>query len=516
MSVSLMQRLKRNFLSTQHWLSFLCGLSLVFAYAPFSIWWLPLVVLPLWLQQLSNNTVRQATKNGFLFGLGWFASGISWVHVSIDQFGGMPLIASLSLMVLLCLYLALFPALACFLASLFSTDKVLTFWVLPSTWVFAEWLRSWVLTGFPWLSLGYTQIDSPLRELAPLIGEIGITWLLLVLSISLFKLLNKQHLKMNLAILAGSLVVILFASNSHWISPTGQTKKVALVQGNIAQSMKWQPEQEWPTMRKYLDHTRKNYDAEIVVWPESAIPALEPLAGEYLDMVNQAAALNDTAIITGILNYNVEIKEYFNGLIVLGKKQQNDIEGSYYYPSDNRFYKHHLLPIGEFVPFQEWLRPLAPFFNLPQSSFSRGAYVQNNLIAHGLHIAPLICFEIAFPEQLAANFTDQTALILTVSNDAWFGNSHGPHQHMDIARMRALEFGRPLVRSTNTGITAIVDHKGQYSARLPQFIEGVLKSDVTLVEGRTPFSHWQGYPTFFIASFTFVVFLIRQRKKTII
>lgn len=516
MTASLYQRIKRNIISIEHWLSFLSGLSLVFAYAPFSVWWLPFIALPIWFHQLSNNNVRQATKNGFLFGLGWFASGISWVHVSIDQFGGMPLFASLTLMLLLCLYLALFPALACYLAARFSINRTLSLWLLSSTWVFTEWLRSWFLTGFPWLSIGYTQIDSPLRVLAPLIGEIGLTWLMLALSISFYKLLNRQQVKTSLTLVVLSLIAILYASNSHWVSPTGEVKKVALVQGNIAQSMKWQPEQEWPTMLKYLDHTRKNYDAEIVVWPESAIPALEPLAGEYLDMVNQGAALNDTAIVTGILNYNVDLKQYFNGLIVLGKKQATDIEGSYFYPSDNRFYKHHLLPIGEFVPFQEWLRPLAPFFNLPQSSFSRGAYVQNNLVAHGVHITPLICFEIAFPEQLAANFTDQTGLLLTVSNDAWFGNSHGPHQHMDIARMRALEFGRPLVRSTNTGITAIVDHSGRYTARLPQFIEGVLKSEVALVTGRTPFSYWQGYPTFLIAATLFVIIFIRQRKNTVI
>ena len=236
-------------------------------------------------------------------------------------------------------------------------------------------------------------------------------------------------------------------------------------------------------MLKYLDLTRAHYGADLFVWPESAIPAAELLAEEYLDLVNSAAALNNTAVITGIINYNFETKQYFNSLIVLGKQQADDTQGQYYYPSDNRFNKHHLLPIGEFVPFQEWLRPLAPFFNLPMSSFTRGDYVQKNLIANGITIAPLICFEIAFPAQLQANFQQDTQLLLTVSNDAWFGTSHGPHQHMEIARMRALEFGRPLVRSTNTGITAVVDHHGQFIDRLPQFEEGVLNSEVALVSG---------------------------------
>ena len=266
-------------------------------------------------------------------------------------------------------------------------------------------------------------------------------------------------------------------------------------------------------MLKYLDLTRKNYDAELVVWPESAIPAVESLSGEYLDMVNQATALNELAVITGIINYNFESKQYFNSLIVLGRQEEEDTQGSYFYPNSNRFNKHHLVPIGEFVPFQEILRPLAPLFNLPMSSFTRGDYVQNNLTANGIKLAPLICFEIAFPAQLHANFYPDTDMLLTVSNDAWFGTSQGPHQHMEMARMRALEFGRPLLRSTNTGITAVVDHHGQFVDRIPQFEEGVLKTDVDLVSGRTPFSRYQNYPIYLMSILLFIALFLNQRKR---
>lgn len=533
MVASFFSRLKRNIKASSNWLSFLSGLSLVFAYAPYNQWWLPFVTLPIFINQLINDNGLRTGKLSFLFGLGWFASGISWVHVSIAEFGGLPLAVSLALMLLLCIYLALFPALTGLLTAKLSRylslknkkaapeSPLINIWLFLPLWIFTEWLRGFVLTGFPWLSLGYSQIDSPLRSLGPIIGEIGITFVLLALTICITQVYQtlKQRsdqklsiLRANIAIISCLCVLVIFSANYNSITPTGEIKKVALVQGNIAQQLKWQPEQEWPTMLKYLDLTRKNYDAELVVWPESAIPAIEPLAGEYLDMVNQAAAMNNTAIVTGILNYNIEAKQYFNALIVLGKKRADDDEGSYYYPNNNRFYKHHLLPIGEFVPFQELLRPIAPLFNLPQSSFTRGDYVQPNLLAQGLHIAPLICFEIAFPEQLAANFTHSTDILLTVSNDAWFGSSHGPHQHMDIARMRALEFGRPILRSTNTGITAVVDHQGQYVERLPQFEEGVLRAEVALVEGRTPFSLYQRYPTF-IASFLIFVFIYLKRQK---
>ena len=282
-----------------------------------------------------------------------------------------------------------------------------------------------------------------------------------------------------------------------------------MVQGNIEQSIKWAPEQEWPTMLKYLDLTRVNYDADIIIWPESAIPAMEATSQDYLTTVNRSALLNDSAIITGIINYNFETKQYFNSLITLGKKYDDDHQG-YFYNHSNRYSKNHLLPIGEFVPFQEWLRPLAPFFNLPMSSFSRGDYVQEKLVAKNLHLLPLLCFEIAFPHQLAANLTPNTNLLLTVSNDAWFGGSHGPHQHMEIARMRALEFGRPLLRSTNNGITAVVDHKGHFIERIPQFEEAVLKVNVPLVSGNTPYSQWPRLILFLLI--VIPLFLVRIPK----
>ena len=497
----------------QNWLSFTAGLIMVFAYAPYSQWWLSFIALGCWGALIHRQSPKLAAKRSYLFGLGWFGAGISWVHVSIDQFGGLPLIASLSLMALLCAYLALFPALTGYLTVRLSTNRHLNLLLLPSCWLFTEWLRGWLLTGFPWLSIGYSQLNSPLASLAPIIGEVGISFMMLVVVTSTLSLYFKQQIKLATSLLLTSALSLLISQQFTFVNPTGETKSVALVQGNITQELKWAPEQEWPSMLKYLDLTRANYDADLIVWPESAIPKVEPLAGEFLDMANSAAALNDTAIITGIINYNFESKEYFNSLIVLGKEQATDTSGSYYYPNANRFYKHHLLPIGEFVPFQEWLRPIAPFFNLPMSSFTRGDYVQPNLMANGLSITPLICFEIAFAEQLYANFKSDTDMLLTVSNDAWFGTSHGPHQHMEIAQMRALEFGRPLVRSTNTGITAAVNHEGQFIARIPQFEEQVLKTDIPLVTGFTPFSQYQRYPTYAIAIILLLFIIGVNRKK---
>lgn len=510
------------------WLSFLLGLSLVFAYSPFSQWWLALVVLPTWLTFVNkqssntNNKTKLVTQHGFFFAFGWFASGISWVHVSIAEFGGMPLAVSLLLMLLLCLYLAIYPALACYLTAKLSTkwlskpdpSKKIHWYLLPAFWLLGEYLRSVVLTGFPWLSLGYTQIDGPLSALAPVIGEIGLSFVLMLFAVSISQLIIKANQKLSIAILITLAISTFTITNHEWVSETGESKNVVLVQGNIEQSIKWQPEQQWPTMLKYLDLTRVNYPADIVVWPESAIPAIETLSTtqEYLEMANKSAGLNSAAIITGIINYNFESKEYFNGIIVLGKKHSEDDEGNYYYGNRNRYYKNHLLPIGEFVPFGDLLRPLAPFFNLPMSSFSRGAYVQNNLLANDTRILPLICFEIAFADQLAANFSNDTNMLLTISNDAWFGNSHGPHQHMDIARMRALEFGRPLLRATNTGVTAITDHLGKTIKQAPQFEQSVIQSPVKLVTGLTPYSRFGNLPIYLLALLSIILIVLFRNK----
>lgn len=506
-------RIVNAFKTPEYWVSFIAGLSLVLAYAPFSLWWLPFIIIPIWLNVLNNQTSKKAAKSGFIFGFGWFASGISWVHVAIDQFGGMPLIASMFLMLLLCLYLAIFPALACYLSAKLTVNKKLSLWLFPAMWLVSEYLRGVFLTGFPWLSLGYTQINSPLRSLVPIIGEFGITCVILLACVALVQLLKTKNYKLPSTVLTLIILFTVLAHQYSWVSVKNKSVNVALVQGNIEQEIKWDQEQVWPTMLKYLDLSRLNFDADIVIWPESAITSLEPIAQEFLIMADKSAALKNSAIVTGILNYNVESKEYFNSLIVLGKKNkidENNIEGSYFYGSSNRFDKYHLLPIGEFVPFQKWLKSIAPLFNLPNSSFTRGEFIQPNLTVNGFKLLPLICFEIAFPAQLHANFNDDTNILLTVSNDSWFGDSHGPHQHLDIAKMRALEFGRPILRSTNNGVTAVVDHNGNTVKSLPQFTEAVLKTNISLVEGRTPYSLWGKYTQWILPLLIFLIHLARR------
>ncbi|HAT40573.1 MAG TPA: apolipoprotein N-acyltransferase [Rheinheimera sp.] len=473
---------------------FAIGLTNTLAFAPYQMTMLPLLTLALLAFAVSiAESKGQAAWFGFAYGLGWFATGVSWVHVSIATFGGMPLVASLSIMALLVLYLSIYPLAATMLAWLFAKRFPQLFAVgFAASWTFAENLRSWVFTGFPWLSLGYSQTESWFGAWAAVIGENGISFMLaLCAAVPVLLLRHRQQLLTKHAAMAQVAVAVFLAAMSPLIpagvTATGELQAVSLVQGNIKQELRWDPAQELPTMKKYMELTKPLLNNRLVIWPEAGVPQIEPLAQGYLINLDMQASEHQSAVVTGILDLK-RSGDAYNGMIVLGQQDPKAPTASYYYETRNRYQKHHLLPIGEFVPFESLLRDIAPFFDLPNSSFSRGQWQQPNLRAKGRALLPALCFEIAFPRQILANFRDDTHFILTVSNDAWFGDSHGPWQHLQIAQMRAREFGRPVLRATNTGVTATIDANGKIRQQAPQFTEAVLNDDVPLYQGRTVYS----------------------------
>jgi apolipoprotein N-acyltransferase len=489
------------------------GLINTFAYAPYQFTFLPLLTLPILAMAIwQAKNPRQAAWFGWSYGLGWFGLGVSWVHVSIATFGGMPLIFSLGIMAALVAYLALFPALAAWLTARFARNSAMAFPAAFSlAWVLAENLRSWVFTGFPWLSLGYTQTTGYLAAWAPLVGEIGITMLMAFFAAALLRIGQKQFIQPVLAVLLIAISPLLTEFKGWQL--TGEQQNVVLVQGNIKQELRWDLAQELPTMKKYMTLTRPYFGDSLIIWPEAAIPRLEHQAQGFLVNLDMLAAENNSAVITGILDIRYNVGDY-NGMIVLGQTKNEPMTGSYDYFQTNRYRKHHLLPIGEFVPFEQLLRDVAPFFDLPNSSFTRGDWQQANLQAKGISLLPALCFEIAFPRQIQANFTADTDFLLTVSNDAWFGDSIGPWQHLQIAQMRALEFGRPLLRATNTGVSAIVNADGTIAEQLPQFSDAVLKRPVALAKGFTPYSQFGDWPVYVLSLLIFgwLVFLTWVKK----
>lgn len=463
-------------------IALLAGAINTLAFAPFNAW--PLAVLsPLALYLLLRGLdARGAAWRGFWYGFGFWLSGVSWVYISIHTYGytpvGMAVFLTLAFAALLSvLFFAWWTAIyACFARG---TLRPLLFVAL---WVLAEWTRSWLLTGFPWLYQGYAFIDTPLAGYAPLGGVLLLSAAVLaiaVLALDLAQGTKRARLIAGVSIVAliggGALLKIL-----RWTEPIGAPATVSLVQGNIPQDIKWLREMQQPTIDIYTDLSRDEWGRDLVIWPESAIPKFFHEAQDTLDAAGRRAADTGSTFITGIPYVYQRGNAYIFHNTVLAMRAPQ---------SYAMYHKVNLVPFGEVVPFAPLLRQIAPFFSLegiPLEGFQAGFDGQPPLPAGNHRLATYLCYEIVYPDYVRRHAVDAD-ILLTVSNDGWFGDSHGPKQHFQIARMRALETGRWLLRDTNTGITAIIDPQGKVVAQAEPFARTVLRGDVQGMQGSTPF-----------------------------
>lgn len=502
----------------QLFVALLLGAVQVFAFAPFGQWWViypAFVAFFLLLQQVKIST-QQCFLISFVFSISMLIATLHWIYVSMDLFGGMPKIVSALLIVLLCAYLAIYPSIALWASTRFlglsNTQRYLL--LMPVLWLISDWLRGVVLTGFPWAYLGYSHADTPLVGFAPLLGVQGMTLAIIVICGALTLLIQNQKIVLSGAIIIALLISGYTLQKQQYTQPQPAVT-VSLVQGNIDQSLKWEKEQLPEALLKYLtlSETEKlDQKSEIIIWPESAVAALEINMQGFLQPLSTKLAAKNKTLITGIIGYESTTDAYYNSIIMLGKLP---LQQGYSVQSKNRYQKHQLLPIGEFVPFENLLRPLAPYFNLPMSSFQRGAQVQHNLQTTQTTLAAAICYEIAFPELLRKNINAQTGVLLTLSNDAWFGHSIGPEQHLEIARMRAIEFGRPLLRATNNGVTAVFDATGNELGRLPRDVAAVLTKKIHPAYGQTPYQIVGSYPLYLYCLMVLLgLFLYSRYKKS--
>ncbi|ABM02385.1 apolipoprotein N-acyltransferase [Psychromonas ingrahamii 37] len=497
------------------------GAVQVFAFAPFEQWWViyPTFVGFFLLQKQLQKSTRRYFLVSFIFSISSLIATLCWIYVSMDLYGGMPKIVSALLIVLLCAYLAIYPSLALWASTRLSgvSDTQRYLLLIPVFWLISDWFRGYVLTGFPWAYLGYSHADTPLVGFAPVLGVQGITLAVMVICGALTLLIQKQKIGLSLSVIS-ALLISGFILQQQQYTIAQPSINVSLVQGNIDQNEKWKKEQLSPSLQKYsaLSETGLDDQTELIIWPESAIAALDVNVQAFLQPLSADLAAKNKTLMTGIIGYESKTDSYYNSIVTLGKlpNQQLPQRQGYSLQSENRYQKHHLLPIGEFVPFEKLLRPLAPYFNLPMSSFQRGTQLQNNLQTEQVSIAAAICYEIAFPELLRKNIGEKTGVLLTVSNDAWFGNSIGPDQHLQIARMRAIEFARPLLRSTNNGVTAIFDASGNELGRLPVNVAAVLSKKIQPTFGQTPYQYAGSYPLYLYCLLVLLgLFLSSKYKK---
>jgi len=460
-------------------LALAAGASITLALAPFDLKLLALAGPALLYLLQRHQSPRQALISGYSFGLGFWGAGVSWVYVSIHTYGNAsPLLAGV-LTGLFVMALALLFALQGWLFARLARRADRQWLTFSAVWVGFEWLRSWLLTGFPWLYLGYAALDTPLEPWAPLSGVWGLSLLLMLLATGLVQSLLERR---GQPLIPGLLLCLasLFLP-AAWTQPMDETPplKVALIQPNIPQLQKWLPSQLEPILQLQIRLSRQHPDADLLIWPETAIPATfnraAPLLGPFLDQLDHRG----TALISGFPYAEADPDR------PLGQRFHNSL-GLFSAGSD-LYHKQRLVPFGEYVPLEQQLRGIIDFFNLPMSSFSLPEDHTAPLQWGDLKIAPAICYEIAYP-QLVSRLSRQSALILTVSNDTWFGRSIAPEQHLQIARMRALENGRWVVRATNNGYTALIDPQGKISQQAPLDRATTLAGEVIPTQGRTP---WQ-------------------------
>jgi apolipoprotein N-acyltransferase len=472
-------------------------------FAPYN-WWFCLIIAFVGLYGLLNLNQSKPLSGwlGFGFGLGYFGVGISWVYVSVASFGQVGVIGAGAVTFGLIALMAFYWGLAARGLYGLRDFPALSPWVsFVTLWLLAEWLRSTLFTGFPWLLPGYSIQQTPLFEWSVIGGIWFTSALALATAAILGELLLGHFRKRSCSLLAVLWLLPLAVPFSGWyqLSPS-EPIQVTLVQGNVPQDQKWLSENASPTLSYYQQATINHLDSDLVVWPETAITYLLHQIEPYMEGFATELQQSNTTVITGVPTWDEGQQTYFNSVWALGN-------------GFGLYNKQRLVPFGEYIPLSSWFGPVFDLFGMPMSQFSLGEANQPTLQVGELAIAPFVCYEIVYSELMRTMVRDSDVL-LTISNDGWFGDSIGPWQHLQIAQFRAKEMGRYMIRATNTGITAVINENGEITAQVPQFVRTTLTSKVTPLMGTTPYVRWGQWPLLFLVVLFILAGLPIRNKQT--
>lgn len=462
--------------------AFLAGALASLALAPLSL--LPLAPLSSavfwWLLQ---QQPQAGGRLGFSYGLGYFLVGVSWVYISMIRHGNTAMPLALLLTLIFCASLALFYAFLGYLTNRFGHTRSQHALLFISLWLLLDLLRGWLLTGFPWLYLGYAAMDTWLDGWAPWLGVHGLTLLILFSAILLLRLLlGYGRWSSTLGLFAIWLSGLALQQLPLTQDVANGVRQVTLLQGNVPLKKKWLPQHLNSTLAYYYQQTQQHLDSDVVVWPETAIATYWDLVEPTFANLMRQAEAQKTIVVSGVVwrSGSKDEPKYHNSLVAFGAEQ-------------GQYHKQRLVPFGEYIPWESQLRGLIAFFDLPMSNLHVPLVDQGLLTDGATPLASSICYEITYASSIA-RLAHQGSAMLTVSNDSWFDKSAAPWQHLQMARLRALENGRPLIRATNSGVSALIDHRGKIIAMAEPFVRTEIIGHITLQQGRTPFSYWHNWP----------------------
>ena len=454
------------------------------AFAPFKLHFIPFATLAVLFVVWRGNNGKQAFRNGFLFGLGLFGVGVSWLHVSIHLFAGVNLAGAWALAFLLAAYLALFPALAGWLGGLrpARSERGHFLALMPALWALSEWARAQLFTGFPWLSIGYSQTESALSGYGALTGVFGVSFITAFLAGVLALGLRSARKSRFALLFAGVFVLGWLAGQAPWTRPAGAGLRVAIVQAAVPQELKWRPEHKQASLERHLSLTAPFWDHDLIVWPETAIPAYLHEERAFIDSLEATAKARGAVALLGLPVKELDTGAYFNSVLLLGAEERQ------------LYHKRRLVPFGEYAPLKPLFGRLTTALGIALPDFSPGDRSRPPVLrGPGFSLGVSICYEAAFGPEIAQALPE-AGLLVNVSNDAWFGDSASPHQHLQMAQMRAIETGRQMARAANTGISALIDEKGRIIGKTAQFKPDAVAAQLSLFTGRTPHSATGDWP----------------------